>query len=110
MKLILNRHARGNERFVSANQTLSEIREEWLAIISDDCDDSDVCTFSPIVADLFVRSYRDGAGIVAAYDDVCVFDGERDRPVTEFASAEWMCHFSLGDLYVHGEFEKEMER
>lgn len=107
MKLILNRYPRDGERYVSANKTPAEIREAWLAIRNDDCDDSDVCTFSPLVADLFVRDYRDGAGIIAAYDDVCVFDGERDRPVTDFASAAWMCHFSLGGLYLHGEFEKE---
>ncbi len=110
MRLILNRHPRDGERYVSANQRPAEIRDAWLAIRNDDCDDSDVCTFSPLVADLFVSDYRDGAGIIAAYDDVYVYDGERDRPVTEFASAEWMAHFSLGDLYMHGEFEKASDK
>ena len=108
--MILNRHARtASERFVSADQPPEAIRADVRAIIDEwdkSAEDFDVVTFSGTAANTFMREF-DYVSAEDRYASVFVFDGERDRCVTEACAVEWLCHFSIGDLYGNLEFTRE---
>lgn len=112
MRLILNRRANPNdpqERFVSADQPPEAIRADVRAIIGEwdkSADDFNVVTFSGTAANTFMREF-DYVSAEERYALVFVFDGERDRCVTEACAVEWLCHFAIGDLYGNLEFTRE---
>ena len=113
MRLILNRHARApSERFVSADQSPEAIRAAVRAIVaewgevSEDVD-FDVVTFSGDAADTFMRQFTPNLPAEERFALVFVFDGERDRCVTEAHTVDWLCHFSVGDMYGNMEFTRE---
>lgn len=104
MSLFLNRAAREGEVFIDANQSPAAIRAAMKALGAAH-DTRDVCTFSPVVCDCWTYCFRHDGGSLAWAPTVFVWDGERDRHVTDWCDVEYLGHFSLGDLYMRGEFE-----
>lgn len=55
-----------------------------------------ICTFSTVLANQFQDKPE---RIYIKRDDALV-------PITKVFDRDWLCHFSLGDLYERGEFEE----
>lgn len=82
---------------MSADQSPAEIRAAMHEILAS-TDDSDVCTFSPLVVDIWM-------GVDSAWvDDIFYSDGEHDAPIVELRDPEWMANFRIGALYTSGVF------
>ncbi len=105
MRLILGReNLDGSEVLINANQPPTVIRRKVLGILAMGGDGYDaICTFSTVAANAYTYEFRKDGGV--DYDGVFVWDGTRDRCVTEYLSREYMVHFALGDLYAAGEFD-----
>lgn len=62
-----------------------------------------VCTYSPVVIAAVIRIWNDGP---AAYARILLrADDGAATPLLEVKDAEWLEHFTVEDLYVHGEFD-----
>lgn len=104
MRLVLGRYANDGEVFVTGDDPPDAVRADVRALFeSEPACGGTICTFSPVAANAYAYAFRHDGGV--DYADVFVWDGTRDRCVTEYLSREYMAHFAISDLYAASEFD-----
>jgi hypothetical protein len=74
---------------------------KWVALMDGLREPHTICTYSPTVIHqvwALLREFEDPFTHVT-------LRGVRDVPLLDVKTPEWLAHFAIEDLYIHGEFD-----
>jgi len=116
VKLVINRHPRPGEVFISGDDHPDRIRDRVDSVmeIEKDTDghtihagDAIVVTFSPVVIDHFIRVCRVENKPHPMASVYYFFGGEEFRLV-DFMEEAWLVHYDVGNLYSDREIDRQL--
>jgi hypothetical protein len=108
MKLVIGKAWFPSERQSPTDATPATLRA-WVSANVEHCT---VCTFSPVVIDVWCGSWPSENNVLeerwdAMYESVWLRGANGDTPLLGIGPpADWFRHFQLGALYARGEFDK----